>query len=1050
MLIWQDRQCSASGSTKHQKPALETLPSETLKIIFSYARPKDLASLARVSRAFRDLAAAQLYRTLSHVFTDDEKRDGQLSVDYLAGILETLTTADYNYARFIKEISIDTDTDASAEQAIREFKYEYTCGKFLNTLILATLKKITALESFRWNVRVEIGQSVFRILSKTSTLQNLHIRLQPGPSLHSLSITNTIQNPPPPSSISIPHTHQTPQFLTQPHSNSVVFVPTTNPPSFNAYLAPPKSTAASKNVKPARRLGISKPTVEPQNFSRFSGLRTLAILDIDSHEYIPEIAACVSSSSASLKSLKLSFSESLALKARRKMVAEISDIDTVVEDAESDDFGFQGMAPPPPLPPISNAGNTFGPTTTSSAISQADVRKERAAQEKVLARIFGLDKEDPGQKLLDVSFERAIAAAYRESQTAAKAFLKRDQDRLFVRRLKDISAEIRSNMSSAKGYPAKSLRALEKMEKAASKYLERKDHDESLRAAHGSFSRERKSTKADVPAPGESSHSHNVQPPGDVDNVTKNTSDGQYFDYLEKVLGDSRHPPTFPFSWNDMNDTKEDDLTPESKSQDQNTHADVSPSSELQSTQPEVTHTESVVDPISSFGAPGNHDGIAESDLSGPFKPGGIFGAAKNTHEDTLSDIVDMEHPDDDGDSGDDQESTDDCGDWNDDEATENQMGHTEESNASTSKGKEPVRNGITNVEEGRWGRKRAGEPSMEKDIQQYLRAHHGLPLESLSIYLIPVKANILVKAVDVTSLKHLSLLNVGPQSHFWATLAKLALPLSLTSIHTDNVTHSFLHFLDGHRGLRELFLFERSRKSKLASGTPRTTVGIEHIRRQVLKRHVGNLRRLVIRNDDNDGWVLNLKSILTLVKLGVNLEELMIGLNSVNFHHFMQQISGLRSLFALQILFHGHSRDGYNNRLVREMRYSIADTIVHCPSLPVEYVGVCCAMNVPGSDSVTQMRRTVRKPRAAALQTASRSTTKTDIKEKGKASRGDLESDHDGGPVQELLDEWAIEDSEEELEYWEENSPIVKTDVKMGDVVGVKMWEREIWRLRL
>lgn len=106
--------------------------------------------MARVSRAFRDFAAAQLYRSLSHVFTDDERKDGQLSVDYLAAILETLTTADYNYARFIKEISIDTDSESSAEQAIREFKYDYSCGKFLNTLIHATLKKITALETFRY------------------------------------------------------------------------------------------------------------------------------------------------------------------------------------------------------------------------------------------------------------------------------------------------------------------------------------------------------------------------------------------------------------------------------------------------------------------------------------------------------------------------------------------------------------------------------------------------------------------------------------------------------------------------------------------------------------------------------------------------------------------------------------------------------------------------------------------------------------------------------------------------------------------------------------
>jgi hypothetical protein len=837
-----------------------------------------LANLARVSHAFRDLAAAQLYRRLSHVFTDDEKRYGQLSVDYLAGILETLTTADYDYAKFIKEISVDADNDSSAEQASREFRYEYTCGKFLNTLILATLKKIAALESFRWNIRVEVGQSVFLVLSKIPTLQHLHVRLQPGPSLHSLSITNVIHNPQPPPSAGLPHSQQTAHFLSQTHNNGMVFVNATNPPySTNPpYMPPPKQTIVGRHAKPARRLGTSKPIVAPRNFSRFSELRTLAVLDIDSHEYIPEIAACVSASAVSLKSLKLSFSESLALKARRKTATEISDIESIGDDVDSDIFDFQGMAPPPPLPPIPNQGDMYGPAASSSANNQAEIRKERTAQEKALARIFGLDKEDTRQKLRDVSFERAIANAYRDANTASKASFDRDKDSLFVRKLKDIAKEIRSDGSSAKGYSAKSLRALEKMERAASKYL---DREEETGASSSSFDG-KKPGKVGVPTPGQSSQSHSMLSSGDADNATKDPSDGPYFEYLEKVLDNSPHPPTFPFSWGE---SKQDSLTPESKSQDQNNHGDVSPSSEpvVHSTQSEAPHIEEVLVP------PGMHDGVAESDLAGPFKPGGIFGPPKNAFEDNISDIVDVEHPDDDGDSGDDQESVEDGGEWNDGGSqgsasgvyttADIPMGQTEAPNASTSRGKEPARNGITNVED-----KGAGNPSMES-IQQYLRAHHGLSLNTLSIYLVPVKALVLLKAIDIANLRHLTLLNVGVQSHFWAALAKATYPLSLTSICTDNVTHSFLHFLDAHSGLKELFLFERSRRPRLTPLAPRTTVGIEQIRKQILKSHVGNLRRLVIRNDDNGGWAFDQKSILTLVKLGGKLDELMIGLDSIN-----------------------------------------------------------------------------------------------------------------------------------------------------------------------
>lgn len=162
-----------------------------------------------------------------------------------------------------------------------------------------------------------------------------------------------------------------------------------------------------------------------------------------------------------------------------------------------------------------------------------------------------------------------------------------------------------------------------------------------------------------------------------------------------------------------------------------------------------------------------------------------------------------------------------------------------------------------------------------------------------------------------------------------------------------------------------------------------------------------------------------------------------------------MQHISRLRSLFALQILFHAQNRDIH---VVREMRLSIADTIVHCPTIPVEYVGFCYAVNVPGFDIVTQLRRTVRKPRVEPQTAIISSRAGTDIKGKGKAN-ADVEPDHDDdvGPIiEDFLDEWAIEDSDDELVNWEENSPIVKMDVKMSDIVGVKMWDREIWRLKL
>lgn len=112
------------------------------------AIPHDLAQLCRVSKSVRELAAAELYRDLCHTFEEDHL-SSKLGVDYLAGFLETLATSDYNYAGHVRQVYVDTVYAAvKGEQACRQFGYEYTCGKFLNTLLLAALKRTTCLEGF--------------------------------------------------------------------------------------------------------------------------------------------------------------------------------------------------------------------------------------------------------------------------------------------------------------------------------------------------------------------------------------------------------------------------------------------------------------------------------------------------------------------------------------------------------------------------------------------------------------------------------------------------------------------------------------------------------------------------------------------------------------------------------------------------------------------------------------------------------------------------------------------------------------------------------------
>lgn len=101
-----------------------------------------------MSKYIRELAAAELYRSLNHIF-QEEHVSPDPELDYLAGFLETLATSDYNYAAHVKEVSVDTSyTATKADQLSRQFSYDLTCGKFFNTLLLAALKRTRALERF--------------------------------------------------------------------------------------------------------------------------------------------------------------------------------------------------------------------------------------------------------------------------------------------------------------------------------------------------------------------------------------------------------------------------------------------------------------------------------------------------------------------------------------------------------------------------------------------------------------------------------------------------------------------------------------------------------------------------------------------------------------------------------------------------------------------------------------------------------------------------------------------------------------------------------------
>ena len=145
---------------------------------------------------------------------------------------------------------------------------------------------------------------------------------------------------------------------------------------------------------------------------------------------------------------------------------------------------------------------------------------------------------------------------------------------------------------------------------------------------------------------------------------------------------------------------------------------------------------------------------------------------------------------------------------------------------------------------------------------------------------------SLLDRALDLTALHRITLLNVGPQAAFWTLMSNThkKTPLRLKKIYTDNVTIEFLAFVSEIDGLTEIFMLERTSKSKVESLAPKTTVGIEDIRKSVLRKHAKSLKKLMIKNENDYSWDINGKAIRLLTKKGRNLAELAICVDLKNF----------------------------------------------------------------------------------------------------------------------------------------------------------------------
>lgn len=754
---------------------------------------------------------------------------------------------------------------------------------------------------------MELSPAVYRTLHSLSTLRDVQIRLQSGPPLHTATRSGVLWDLTPSAS---PHTGG--------HNIMVTHPPP--PPQANTLFGAPGSyyphghhSGQTKKLRIYQRSSLDEPGSEG-SFATFQHLKHLSVLDMDSLDYVDDLAKCIQGVASTLKTLKLSFSERLSMKARVKTTGNSSDDDTVSEEDVVVDDIFIG----PPGHNLHSQANADGPIPP-------EVRKERNAQEKVLERILRLKK--PASEEAAVSLAEELVSWADNKYISQLTIKARDQtDQRFMQTVRDNLRRLSRQMAS--GSDVDKNRALkksfDKIAQAANKYLARVKASDSMTEDNGARAAPKLS---------------DVLPPFDFDYGPTPEEE----ELFQSILGTSKYSVTsttnnahnFPMSANHPLITLAKTLPPGSDDiqnspffkafSGQYITGSPGPPQSLMPpgsgpsgyTHPHL-HSSGHVSGVGKTwpGPPKTAKKKPKPSTSAPktFKkppmsphgqdsPGLDIVSTQNPKADAVlhqkyDDDIDMEHPDVATDEDDVANLVTDEDDQTMDEDISGQVlvkDELEENHEALdgvnpsslddiptsplldqeSKGKEAVRE-TADIP--------ANKPSRDV-VYEYLRQNYGLQLEALYLHLIPVKPSVLCHAIDFTSLRHITLLNVGPQRALWITLAKLqeSTPLALRSFHVDDVTTEFLELVNSLKSVVQLVLFQ-ARSSRAAPSTHgKNKVSITEIRRLALKKHVHSLERVSITNAGSLDWELDSATIKLILKYGKKLQELSVQMGSIH-----------------------------------------------------------------------------------------------------------------------------------------------------------------------
>ncbi|UNI21903.1 hypothetical protein JDV02_007849 [Purpureocillium takamizusanense] len=902
------------------------LPAETQQDIISHCSQSDLICLALVSKRMHELASTQLYRNFHIVFPDDDDISFDSPIDGLAGGLDTFTTSEYNYAKHLRDLSMDTlSAGQKGEQSYQPYLYSASCGKFLNTLLYLTLKKARSLEAFRWNIRVELSRPIYRELHRIAPLTKLHIRMQAGESYY---------NHPPPLPVS-PDLHSQPttgHWPTPPVGPSSSLFSSATAPTQSSSQIPggpppilePQSRLSARNSSSKRGAG----TKEPSTFSGFKNLKSLSVLDIDGLDAVSELRICVKNSYSTLKELQLSLSDTLAQQARKPPPdsdADDSDVD--------DDFHV-----------VPTSQNTNYDATGPAKAFRA--QEERKIQESILGRILDIDqtltKKSPIQ-------HNAHHGSFDKGKDVDTGAINSDPREAFVSSIRKACSKLMALQQGSRDFTISQQDILDTIERAARKYVDSADapskssdttNSPEVPVEQGSDSDRQAMLalrpKVDADMPKVAAELPGAGPSSAVNGASTSSLPTHLSTLKDSRLdGEELSPDDIDIAHVLIVDGPEDSIAEPAESsvtaEDQakampvirRPDANMSELTKLLCTgtdpvllaeaadewERQWTEKKAMLEPLSDRLRFLQNQTDLLSQRVGKMRSEGV-GSGSPEMQLILSKMQMLNRSV--------AEIFDDV------RAVEDDVGTVSKVLSAELSGVGP-----------------AGD-KLRRYMDAYMRETRGLALETLKIHLIPVKASALSRGVDLACLKQLTLLNVGSQTPIWALLAKegKTRPLALRTVFTDHVTTTFLSCMAQLPELHDLFLLERGLKHKPESFAPRTTTTIDQIRRLVLKKHMHTLKRLMIKDESNGpNWDANEKTMILICTRGASLEELALSMNIHAVHAFMQYFSGLINLRAINIL---HFR---NNDtciwVMREILRFIVDNLSHHPELKLEWIAM-------------------------------------------------------------------------------------------------------------